>query len=104
MKGRPINIFFCIGVVQNVNGVIGPVEVVVVHNNFCCDVSRLKCRPQAVFNKIALLFGRHVHTRVIARVQRFVLWGDGCDANALGLHSLYVFYKIFRVGIIVFGL
>src|SRR5699024_1733863 len=87
-------------VIQNRNGVIGTVSVVVVNHDFRIQVGSLESWSKTLLDEHGLVLGKHQETWVVARVQGLVLYCNGVDSDSLLRHALYIFHEVRSIGII----
>ena len=94
MESSSRDIFCGLRVVVNSQCVVRPVAVVVEDY----DAGRQPCFPefgaQIIFDEIGLFKGKPVHTGGVARVEGFVLHGNGVDVDPVIAHRFHITYEI----------
>ncbi len=101
MECRAINILSSFRIFEDVHGIIRLVTIMVVQNNFCTNAGCPEGWSEMIFDEVALLRRGHQKARIIARMQRFVLWRYRIDCDSVSFHRLDIFDKILSIHAVI---
>ena len=102
VKGGSIDILPGTGIRQNRQRIRRHVGIVIVQEYLCQNSRMLERWYEILRDECIFLRSQHSHARRVLWIQWLVLYRDGVNPDAFGLHALDVFHQVVSIGSVIF--